>query len=179
MIIDIVVVVLLVMAALKGYRLGLIAGIFSYLAFMVGLAAAMKLSAVVASRINEILNVSDKWLPFLAFIVVFLFFVLAVRLLAKFIQAGVKKIMLGWLNRLGGVALFALLYLSVFAIFLFYLNQMHLLPGSAVQHSQTYAFVKPLGRAAVDGIGYIVPAFRNLFEQLEVFFSTVADKAGK
>lgn len=179
MVIDIIVLVLFVIAAFKGYRLGLIAGIFSYLAFAVGLAAAMKLSAVLANRINEILSVSDKWLPFLAFIVVFLFFVLIVKLLARFLESVSKRIMLGWLNKIGGVALFALLYLSVFAIFLFYIDQMHLLPESTIANSRTYELVKKLGHAAVDGLGYIIPAFKNLFGQLENFFSTVADKAGQ
>ena len=179
MIIDIIVLPLFVMAAFKGYRLGLIAGIFSYLAFVVGLAAAMKLSAVVAGRIHEILNVSDKWLPFLAFIVVFLFFVLLVKWSARFLESVFKKIMLGWLNKIGGVVLFALLYLSVFAIFLFYISQMQLLPESTIANSQTYEYLKRLGHFAIDGLGYIIPAFKNLFGQLETFFGTVADNAGK
>lgn len=179
MVLDVIVLLLFIMAALKGYRLGLIAGIFSYLAFAIGLAAAMKLSAVVANRIDEILNVSDKWLPFLAFTVVFLFVVLLVKWSARFVESIFKKVMLGWLNRIGGVALFVLLYLSVFAIFLFYVNQMHLLPASATANSQTYQYLKPLGRFAVDGLGYIIPAFKDLFGQLEIFFSSVADKAGK
>lgn len=178
MMIDIIFVVLFIMAALKGYRKGLIAGIFSYLAFMIGLAAAMKLSAVVASRIKEIINISDKWLPFLAFTVVFLFFVVLVRWLSRMLQSVFEKIMLGWLNRIGGVAFFGLLYLSVFAIFLFYINQMHLVPQSAIESSQTYVYLKPLGRFAVDGLGSVIPAFKNLFGQLETFFSNVADKAG-
>ena len=179
MVIDVIVLVLFVMAAFKGYQLGLIAGIFSYLAFLIGLAAAMKLSAVVANSIDEILNVSDRWLPFLAFIVVFLFVVLLVKWSARLLESVFKKVMLGWLNKIGGLAFFVLLYLSVFAIFLFYAYQMHLLPEGVTANSQTYEYVKPLGRFSVDGLGHIIPAFKDLFGQLETFFSTVADKAGK
>lgn len=179
MVIDVIVVVLIIMAAIKGYRLGLIAGIFSYLAFVVGLAAAMKLSAIFASRIKEVIAVSDKWLPFLAFVVVFLFVAILVKWLAKLLQSVFDKVMLGWLNRAGGVLFFVLLYISVFTIFLFYLDQMQLLPQSAVSASQTYVHVQPVGRFAVDKLGYIIPLFKDLFGQLETFFGTVADKAGR
>lgn len=179
MAIDVIVVVLLVMAAFKGYRLGLIGGIFSYLALVIGLAAAMKLSVIVAGSINDTLNASDTWAPFLAFAAVFLFFVLVVKWSARLLESAFKKVMLGWLNRIGGVALFLLLYLSVFAIFLFYINQMRLLPVSVTENSQTYKHIMPLGRIAIDGLGYIIPVFKDLFGQLETFFSAVAGNAGQ
>ena len=48
MIIDIIVVIILILAAIKGFRQGLIVALFSVIAFIVGLAAAIKLSVVVA-----------------------------------------------------------------------------------------------------------------------------------
>ena len=65
MIIDIIVAVILILAIIKGYRQGLIVAFFSLIAFIVGLAAALKLSVVVAGYIGKAVNVSDKWLQFL------------------------------------------------------------------------------------------------------------------
>ncbi len=53
MIIDIAFALLMVLAIFKGLRKGLILGIFSLLAFLIGLAAALKLSAVVAVYLND------------------------------------------------------------------------------------------------------------------------------
>ena len=86
MIIDIIVAVILILAIIKGYRQGLIVAFFSLIAFIVGLAAALKLSVVVAGYIGKAVNVSDKWLPIISFAVVFLIVVLLVRIGAKFIQ---------------------------------------------------------------------------------------------
>ena len=72
MIIDIIVAVILILAIIKGYRQGLIVAFFSLIAFIVGLAAALKLSVVVAGYIGKAVNVSDKWLPIISFAVVFL-----------------------------------------------------------------------------------------------------------
>lgn len=171
MIIDLVFAILLCLAVFKGYRKGLIVGLFSYLALVIGLAAAMKLSSVVAGKIGTIVKLSDKWLPVVAFAVVLLGVILLVKWLAKLLQFSVEKIMLGWVNRLGGIMLFAMLYIAVYAIFLFYLNQLHLLPETTVAGSATFGFIEHFGKRAIDTIGILIPAFRNMFEQLEQFFS--------
>ena len=80
MIIDIICIILLVLAVIKGFQRGLIVGVFSLLAVIIGLAAAIKLSAVVASHIGEAVKISDRWLPVLSFAVVFIAVVLLIRL---------------------------------------------------------------------------------------------------
>src|SRR6478609_5589053 len=98
MIIDLIFAIIVVVAIFKGYQRGLIVGIFSFIAIIVGLAAAIKLSVVIAGRIGKTVNVSEEWLPVIAFIVVFVIVVLVVRLGAKFIQRTVEMSMLGGLN---------------------------------------------------------------------------------
>ena len=71
MLIDLVFAVLVFFACIKGLRKGLIIALFSVVAFIVGLAAALKLSAVVANKLSENLEVSGKWLPVISFTVVF------------------------------------------------------------------------------------------------------------
>ena len=83
MFIDFIVVVLLIIAIFKGLSKGLIVGIFSFLAIIIGLAAALKLSALAASYLGENVNISQRWLPVIAFAVVFIIIVLLVRLAAK------------------------------------------------------------------------------------------------
>ena len=45
MILDLLLIVILIVAIIKGYQRGLIVGIFSFIAVIIGLAAAIKLSA--------------------------------------------------------------------------------------------------------------------------------------
>ncbi|MGJ7030747.1 CvpA family protein [Niabella hirudinis] len=171
MIIDIVFAVLLCAAVFKGYRKGLIVGLFSYLALVIGLAAAMKLSAVVAGKMGTIVKLSDKWLPVVAFAVVLLGVVLLVNWVARLLQFSVEKMMLGWVNRFGGIFLFAMLYIAVYAVLLFYLNQLRLLPESTVTGSATFGFIEQFGKRVIQATGFLIPGFRNLFEQLEQFFN--------
>ena len=71
MLIDFAFAALLILAIIKGYQKGLIIAIFSIIAFIVGLAAALKLSTVVAAYLKDSISISAKWLPFIAFALVF------------------------------------------------------------------------------------------------------------
>jgi membrane protein required for colicin V production len=174
MIIDIIVVIILILAAIKGFRQGLIVALFSVIAFIVGLAAAIKLSVVVAGYIGKAVNVSDKWLPIISFAVVFLIVVILVRLGAKFIQKSVELAMLGWINRLGGILLYAALYMLIFSILLFYAEQLSLIKPGTIKESVTYEYIQPWGPKLMDGLGKIIPVFKGMFEDLEDFFDGVS-----
>jgi membrane protein required for colicin V production len=174
MIIDIIVVIILVLAVIKGYRQGLIVALFSAIAFIIGLAAALKLSAVVADHLGRAVKVSDRWLPIISFAVVFLIVVLLVRLGARFIQKTVELAMLGWLNRLGGILLYAGLYILIFSILLFYGDQLGIVELGTKNESVTYNYIQPLGPKLMDGLGKIIPIFKDMFRDLEDFFDTVS-----
>lgn len=174
MFIDSIVAGLLVLAFFKGWRNGLVLAVFSFLAVVIGLAAAVKLSAVAAGYLGQNVSVSQRWLPFIAFAVVFLGVVLVVRLGAKLIESALQAAMLGWLNRLGGVLFYALLYLFVFSVLLFYAAQLNLVQPHAQEASTAYPVLARLAPKVIDGLGVVLPVFKNMFAQLEAFFEGLA-----
>jgi membrane protein required for colicin V production len=176
MILDLVLAVLLIVAIFKGVQRGLIISVFSVIGLIVGLVAAMKLSAVAAAYLKGTVNVSARWLPIIAFIVVFLIAVLLVRLGAKALEKTVKIAMLGWLNRIGGIVLFVTLYTIIFSVALFYASKINLISPEAIQASKTYQYIQPWGPWAIDAIGSVIPIFKNLFKDLEDFFMSLSNK---
>lgn len=176
MLIDIIAFVLLIMAVFKGLRKGLIVALFSFLGFIIGLAAALKLSAAMAAYIGDNVAVSQRWLPFVAFIVVFIIVVLLVRLGAKLLQGAVQMVMLGWLNRIGGVVFYVLIYFFIFSILLFYATQLALIKPATAQASITYHYIQPFGPRIIELLGSAIPFFKNMFQELLHFFDAVADK---
>lgn len=176
MIIDIVFLVIVILAIIKGFRRGLIVGIFSFVAIIIGLAAALKLSAVVAGRIGKSVKVSDQWLPVISFIIVFVVVVLLVRLGANFIQRTAEVAMLGWINRLGGILFYLSIYIAVFSVLLFYAEKLELIRPEAMAKSATYSYIRPLAPKVMDAFGSIVPFFRNMFTELENFFDGISHK---
>ncbi len=176
MLLDLIYAVILVLAILQGYRRGLILGLFSLVAVIIGLAAAMKLSIVAGEYIGKAINISDKWLPVISFAVVFLVIVLLIRLGARAIEKMVEMVMLGWVNRIGGIIFYAVIYTIVFSVLLFYAEQMKLLQPETINKSVTYSFVQPWGPKAINGFGSIIPIFKDLFGELEKFFDGIAQK---
>jgi membrane protein required for colicin V production len=67
MIIDIVFVILLALAIIRGISRGFIVAIFSFIAIIIGVAAAMKLSFIVTGWLEEFFHTGKQWLPISVF----------------------------------------------------------------------------------------------------------------
>jgi membrane protein required for colicin V production len=175
MFIDAVFMVLIGLACYKGYSKGFIIAIFSVLGFIVGLAAALKLSTTVAAKLSEHTDFG-KWLPALSFLLVFMGAVFLVNMAGKLIQKTFETVMLGWANRIAGVLLYALLYSIIFSVFVFYAVQLHFINTDSVNASVTYPYLQPLGPKVIGGFGVVIPWFKNMFTELEQFFGGFAQK---
>jgi membrane protein required for colicin V production len=175
MIIDIIFLLLMLMACIKGYSKGLIVALFSIIGFIVGLAAALKLSAYAAEKLSSTFNTTGKWLPFISFLIVFLAVVILVNLGGKLVQKSVEMILLGWVNRIGGILLYAFLYSVLLSVFLFYAVQLHFLSAETITDSQVYGYLQPLGPKVINSLGNIVPIFKDMFGQLEEFFGKLPE----
>jgi membrane protein required for colicin V production len=178
MIIDIIFVILMVMAIFKGYSQGLIVAIFSFISFMIGLAAALKLSAVVAQKLHEKMNVDSYFLPVISFTIVFIAVVFIVRLIAGLIRKVARLAFLGWADALAGILLYALMYLMAYSVVLFYATKIHLISQQVQNASATYSFIAPSAPKVINAVGKVFPVFSNMFADLSGFFETVSRKAG-
>ncbi len=177
MFIDFLLTILLVMAVIKGLRQGFIVAVFSTLAVFIGLIAAIKLSAITANYLHEKAHLSMSWLPLLSFALVMFITILLVKIIARIIERTAEFALMGWANKLAGVALYIFLYGMVFSVLLFYLSELKIISSQTIQESKSYSYIQPLAPKIIDGIGNIIPVFKNLFSQLENFFSSIADKA--
>jgi membrane protein required for colicin V production len=174
--IDLIFAILIAIAFFKGYNKGLIVAVFSIVAFIVGLAAALKLSATVAAYLQNSVTISGRWLPFLSFAIVFIVVALLVNLGGKLIEKTFEMALLGWANRIGGILLFIVLYTIIFSVFLFYAEKIHLFGEAAIQSSKIYPFVEPWGPKVMNAFGKILPIFKDMFTQLSNYFESLSTK---
>jgi membrane protein required for colicin V production len=173
MIIDVLVAIALVIAIIKGFQKGFIIAVFSVLAFIAGIAAALKLSASVAVWLDNSTNIAAKWLPFISFVLVFAAVILLVRLGAKIIEKAVTFALMGWLNKLLGILLYAVLYCIILSVFLFYAQQLHLFSDTTIKESVTWSYINPWAPVIINKIGTVIPLFKDLFEELGKFFEQI------
>ncbi len=175
MFIDIVFVILIVLACYKGYSKGFIVALFSILGFIIGLAAALKLSTTVAAKIAEHTDLG-KWLPALSFLLVFIATAFLVNIVGKVVQKTFETVMLGWANRIAGILLYATLYSIIVSIFIFYAVQLHFIKTETTNASVIYPYLQPIGPKVIEGFGAVIPWFKNMFAELEQFFVTFANQ---
>lgn len=175
MVIDIILLVLLAIACFKGYSRGLIVAIFSFLAVIIGLAAAIKFSVLVGGWLQNSTHISKQWLPFVSFLIIMIAVVILVRLVANMLQKSVEFVMLGWVNRLGGIVFYVVIYVTVYSIVLFYGAKMNIIKPEALQSSQTYNIIEPFGPKAVNILGALIPVFKDMFTDLETFFGSLVN----
>lgn len=173
MIIDVIFIFLMILAVIKGFRNGFIIAIFSFFGIIIGLAAAMKLATVVAGWLQASTSISAAWLPFLSFALVMIGVIILLRLGALFIQSAMEMVMLGWVNKLSGVVLYAALYITIFSVLLFYAEKIHWIKADTFATSYTYTFIQPWGPKALDLLGTVIPFFKGMFEELSVFFENL------
>lgn len=174
--IDIIIVVFLVMAVIKGIQRGFIIAIFSIVAIIIGLAAAMKLSTVAAGYLGDSVNVSARWLPVLSFVLVFVLVVVLVRLGANLLQKTIEIAFLGWLNRLAGAVVYILLYMVVLSVLLFYAEQMAIVKKETLAESKLFSWIQPVGPFVINGLGEFIPFFKDMFEKLKLFFNQLSEE---
>lgn len=176
MIIDIIFLIIMALAVMKGFQKGLIIALFSIVAFIAGIAAALKLSALVSEWLSQSTNINVKWIPFIAFILIFFIVVLIIRWSAKLIEKAVEFAFLGWVNKIGGILLFAVLYTVILSVLLFFASQLHVFTQQTIQESKTYTYIQPWGPRVIDSIGTIIPIFKNVFAELQFFFEKIGSK---
>jgi len=170
MIIDALLAVVVLLAIIRGYSKGLIMGVFSFLSILIGLAAAVKLSAWVAREAEARFQWHSAWLPFLSFLAVLLAAILLVRLLANLLQTFMELMLAGWINKIGGIFMYILLYGTLFSTLLFYLEKIQLIGPDMVKDSHSYPYIHRVGPVLLDGMGKLLPIFKGMFGELSAYF---------
>ncbi|HJT75463.1 MAG TPA: CvpA family protein [Chitinophaga sp.] len=174
--IDVVFAIILVLAVYKGYSRGLIVAVFSFIAVILGLAAALKLTTVAALYAQQHWDIHTRWLPVLCFIILFVGVVFLVRFGATLIQTMVEAAMMGWLNKLGGILLYSAIFIIVYSILLWIANQLYWLSPELKLQSVVYPYIEHLGPAVINILGKVIPVFKDMFENLQSFFDNAAKK---
>ncbi len=174
MVLDIITLGVLILAVFKGISKGLLLAVFSLLAFVIGIAAALKLSAITANWLEGTINVSARWLPLIAFLLVFIVVVILVNKIGLLLEKTMEWAFLGWVNKAGGIIFFAILYLLIYSVLLFYLGKMNIITDKQMEESTTYPIIAPWGPQGMKWVSQLVPVFKDVFKDMERFFERLS-----
>ncbi len=102
---DYIILAILVLFVILGYRKGIIVGLATIAALILGIYAAVHFSNYLDATLTEHLHPSAKWLPILSFSITFVLVVIIVMIVAKLTEKLVDLVGMGFFNHLGGAVL--------------------------------------------------------------------------
>ena len=146
--IDLVLGIILIIAAIQGFRKGVIVEAASLAALILGIWGAIKFSDWTAGYISKTFNYHPESLNTIAFVITFVVIVILVHILGKILDTTVKAVALGFLNRLAGI-IFGVLKTAVILSILLLLfdsvdENVHILPSKQKAESKIYSPMKQL-----------------------------------
>ena len=109
---DIILAICLSAALIQGIIKGFTEQVIALVAIIAGTWTAYKFTGLVCSMLQPYLNMSDRILHVIVFILMIVAVILVLHLLGKVIKASIDFVMLGWLDKLLG-AVFAVLKASL------------------------------------------------------------------
>ncbi|MFU8843076.1 MAG: CvpA family protein [Bacteroidales bacterium] len=145
--IDILLLIPLIWMAYRGFRHGFIIELASLVGFIAGIYAATFYSVRVEQFLITSFDMETKYLPVIAFILVFIVVVVLVYLLGKILENFIQLIALGFLDKITG-GVFGLLKAALFIsliILLFSHLSINLLPEDKKKES---VFYEPIAKLA-------------------------------
>jgi membrane protein required for colicin V production len=146
MLIDLLFLAMMAFAVIKGMRNGLIVALFSIIAWVVGLYAAFMFSGLAETYLKGVLNLSPRVLSIVAFILVFSIVSILIHLGARIVEKVIGLTPIGWLNRLGGIFFYVLLYALIFSVMIYFAEKVRLVSEETVSSSKVYPWVKPIAQ---------------------------------
>ena len=141
---DIVFIGMMITAVIKGLRNGLIVAVFSIIGWILGLYAALKFSDALAELLKDSINISERWLSIIAFILIFSAVTLIIGLGARIVEKTFEFALMGWLNRIGGIFFYVLLYTLIFSVIVYFADKVKLLSEETISSSKVYPFIEPI-----------------------------------
>lgn len=128
--IDIIILVLIILGAIRGFIRGLIIEVTTLLGLAAGIYAAMKYAYLLENVLKDFLDIPAKYSPYIALSITFILVVIFVFVLGKLLTKLIDIILLGFVNKLLGAIMGAIkvtLLLCVLIIIANTLNEKFLL----------------------------------------------------
>jgi membrane protein required for colicin V production len=171
MFLDIVAVAIVGFGFYRGFTKGFVVTLFSMIAWMIGLVAALRLTAAGSDLFRDWFDSTSAWIPIVTFVIIFVAVVILVILFAKLIDQIITVAQLGLWNKLAGGVLEGAFFLLVLSILYWMLQNGGVITPETRADSKLYATISPVAPGFFKWLGNNVPALKDLLDNLKPYFN--------
>jgi membrane protein required for colicin V production len=164
--IDILSGTILIIAILQGYRHGLIKAIISFFSLFIGLIVAFQFAGYISNLLKEHTKIGSQWLPFIAFLVVLIGVMILLKMITGILQQSAKWLMLGWLNKLLGMILYALIYGTILSAVLYFMILLGVVEKASIKDSFSFSYLESWWPYFMKKLSLWIPSIKSSLSSL-------------
>jgi membrane protein required for colicin V production len=166
MCIDILSGTILIIAILQGYRHGLIKAIISFFSLFIGLIVAFQFAGYISNLLKEHTKIGSQWLPFIAFLVVLIGVMILLKMITGILQQSAEWLMLGWLNKLLGMILYALIYGTILSAVLYFMILLGVVEKASIKDSFSFSYLESWWPYFMKKLSLWIPSIKSTLSSL-------------
>ena len=166
---DIVMLLPLCFAFIRGWRKGLIAEIFSMLALILAIIACMKLTSFAMQILEHWLH-GSPYLSFFSYALVFVAVYIGVMQIGNIFGKAAEMVFLGPVNQFAGGMFSMLKLLFMISLFIWLSDRIQFFPSGIRQQSFLYQHIRPFAPWVITKVTAHMPFFQGMIGKIENFF---------
>ena len=164
---DIFFILIFALGAIKGFSKGLIVELFSFLAFFIGLFAAIKLTIPFSTRFFSETDYFQL-VTVGVFIALFLVAIILINLAAKALKKAVDLTFLGLFDNVLGALAAIFKWAFIISVVFWVFDSIGLrLPSEHTEESIAYPFVKNIGPKTFQWLSEMLPFIQDMIDSLK------------
>ncbi len=161
--IDIIIIVLIIISAVRGATKGFIYEIASLIALIAGVWGAIKFSGATETFLVNRLNFTNQYIDIIAFVITFLLIIIFIHFIGKAVEKIIETISLGAINRIFGLVFSVVKTAFILGIVIVVLEKISenvkFMPEEDIQES---SFYEPLRNVTVSTFPFLVDFYEEL-----------------
>ena len=165
MLIDLFVAIVIALGFYLGYTRGLIKTVFDSLSLIIGILAALKLSPVIISILQEIIKTSPAITFILGVVITFIGVMALIRFLGRKLEDMLEAVNINIINKIAGGALQGLFFAYLLSLGLWLINSLNVLNQDTKSASITYPLLEPLPEKGKAVFTAIKPLFKGFWDK--------------
>jgi membrane protein required for colicin V production len=165
MLLDIIVAIVVSLGFYLGYSRGLIKTVFDSLSLVVGILAALKLSPIVISILQEIIKTSPAVSFLLGVVITFIGVMALIRFIGRKMEDMLEAVNINFINKLAGGAIQGLFFAYILSMALWLVNSLSVLKPEVKAASITYPLLEPLPEKGKAIFTSLKPVFKGFWDK--------------
>ncbi len=164
---DLVFGAILIFGMYRGFSKGIIMEVFSILALVLAVIGAFKLLDWAIIGLTDAFGKPHPFIPFLAFILLFIGIILGVNIIGKGIRKVVRMTILGWADRFFGTLLGLLKWSFALSLFLWIISSFFPDASARISEgSRIYPILQPFAIKVLTGLRALFPFIDEIIDHV-------------